>query len=1131
MLKTHTRVGARCCFVIPSSRDQEEGSTMRTCLWLCVWLGAVVVSHAITEREILVEFYQATGGDTWNANHGWAEDASDLCKWHGVICIGEEDQLELDSTARRHLVEEEYRVIGLNLKENNLVGRTPPSLYKLPLLQSLYLSYNENLDVTFLGGDFAKKLVQLKVHSTGITSVNGISNLQALETLHMSGDKLEDAQIPTEIFHLSNLKELHMAANQFQGTLPQDISNLSALQVLNLYNNNLGGTLPYSMANLNNLKILTLTGNKFTGTIPSYLQDLPQLQEVYLDRNQFNGPLPAFSALPNIRQVFVNDNFLTGTIPADFLAATNATKLRVDLNGNRLSGTIPATLNALQGKQLVLTLADNLLTDIDESLCNNTNWMQDNDVATSGCDAIACPVGYYNSLGRKTSKHSCNTCDSAIFVGQRYCLDTDDRGVLTALYTATNGEHWFSQDYWMTDTDVCEWFGVVCWDTNDNKKGRVRHLNLDDNNLKGTIPPSIFALDTLTTITVSRNKVVMRFDAIQQAPHMRKINIANTDTVLFDGIENATSFFAHLQADRLDIGGTIPSQILRMSNLQTLSMSDCSLEGTISSDIGNMRNLTNLYLHGNSLYGQIPTHVGNLNKLKVLSLAKNKLTGVIPGTMTQLTALQALSLNDQVTKGGGISGELLDFSSNTKLNTLYLGGNQFEGTIPANLLRGAELDSSLTVDLSSNVLTGTVPGALSRFANLNLVVHDNFISGIDQRLCVLDGWMNGNVRSYGCDAILCPASTTSSTGNRIFDNEECSVCNNQGNDGGSGSFYGQTSCGEREVALTEREILQQLYDATDGRNWHTNDNWYTNAHYCEWYGVTCDNAKSVVNIVLGSNKLQGTVPTAIYQLPNLKRLSLFSNKVEISFDGIDRARSLQSLILDSTGLTSLEGIGEARGLKELNVRFNELEGSIPTEIQRLAHLEAMELSNNNLSGPLPSWLGKLPSLDTFVVAKNQFSGPLLDFADNANLIFLDVSYNQLTGTVPATLMENSTAQEKIFIDLSNNHLSGTVPADLKRLERLQIHLQNNQITALADDLCKAKGWQDNDVEQYGCDAIVCPIGTYNAAGRQSFDGGECAFCKVAKYMGQTRCSGALRTMASLGTIVSLVVVSTVNLML
>ena len=38
--------------------------------------------------------------------------------------------------------------------------------------------------------------------------------------------------------------------------------------------------------------------------------------------------------------------------------------------------------------------------------------------------------------------------------------------------------------------------------------------------------------------------------------------------------------------------------------------------------------------------------------------------------------------------------------------------------------------------------------------------------------------------------------------------------------------------------MTDREILELFYDATDGDNWRSNTNWKTDAPLNEWYGVT-----------------------------------------------------------------------------------------------------------------------------------------------------------------------------------------------------------------------------------------------------------------------------------------------------
>lgn len=59
------------------------------------------------EREALVIFYKATGGDAWTRKDGWCTNEP-LQKWYGV---------ETD---------ENGSVVGLNLGKNNLVGEATP---------------------------------------------------------------------------------------------------------------------------------------------------------------------------------------------------------------------------------------------------------------------------------------------------------------------------------------------------------------------------------------------------------------------------------------------------------------------------------------------------------------------------------------------------------------------------------------------------------------------------------------------------------------------------------------------------------------------------------------------------------------------------------------------------------------------------------------------------------------------------------------------------------------------------------------------------------------------------------------------------------------------------------------------
>ena len=61
-----------------------------------------------------------------------------------------------------------------------------------------------------------------------------------------------------------------------------------------------------------------------------------------------------------------------------------------------------------------------------------------------------------------------------------------DRNALIAFYHAMGGDNWVNNTNWCSDKPLNEWFGVVT-----TEFGTVKELNLDSNNLVGTIPPEI----------------------------------------------------------------------------------------------------------------------------------------------------------------------------------------------------------------------------------------------------------------------------------------------------------------------------------------------------------------------------------------------------------------------------------------------------------------------------------------------------------------------------------------------------------------------------------------------------------------------------------------------------------------
>lgn len=84
-----------------------------------------------------------------------------------------------------------------------------------------------------------------------------------------------------------------------------------------------------------------------------------------------------------------------------------------------------------------------------------------------------------------------------------YCtaqVNINDSLALVDLYNSTDGAHWTNNSGWLQGP-VSTWFGVYV------SAGRVQQLNLDMNNLKGTLPSSLGKLTKLISFQMSDNQL------------------------------------------------------------------------------------------------------------------------------------------------------------------------------------------------------------------------------------------------------------------------------------------------------------------------------------------------------------------------------------------------------------------------------------------------------------------------------------------------------------------------------------------------------------------------------------------------------------------------------------------------
>ena len=233
------------------------------------------------EREALISLYKSTGGPRWTNHTNWCSEKP-LNQWYGVT------------------TDSKGRVVELNLRTNQLSGKYPTELERLPWLRVLNLENND-----------------LK------------------------------GTLPDEIGNLSNLKTLILGGNRFSGVIPASIGNLTNLEELDLYANSLTGRIPSEIGNLVNLTFFTLNStnaeghvNQITGSLPESMKNLVNLNYLGIADNALDGPLPDWIAsLPNLVTLYLYSNNITGSIPESYADAPRLTSLV--LAKNRLSGRIP----------------------------------------------------------------------------------------------------------------------------------------------------------------------------------------------------------------------------------------------------------------------------------------------------------------------------------------------------------------------------------------------------------------------------------------------------------------------------------------------------------------------------------------------------------------------------------------------------------------------------------------------------------------------------------------------------------------------------------------------------------------------------------------------------------------------
>ncbi|GKU92742.1 hypothetical protein SLEP1_g6430 [Rubroshorea leprosula] len=303
------------------------------------------------ELEALRDIAKTLGKKNWNfsvdpcsGKLDWVSDPIDLFE-NNVTCSN-------DATPH---------VVSIVLKNQNLLGTLPPTLVKLPYLQTIDLSLN------YLSGTIPAEWGSMQLVKI------------SLDANHLTGS------IPKEIGNISTLQYFTVEFNQLSGLLPPELGNVTLIKHFHLTSNNFIGELPTDFARLTSLEDFRIGDNQFTGKIPSFIQNWTNLTKLVIQASGLMGPIPSnitvltklnnlrisdlngideekfplLNRMPNMRTLILRSCNIGGELP-DYLG--NMTSLvTLDLSFNRLSGEIPSNFSNLVDVTY-LYLTGNLLT-------------------------------------------------------------------------------------------------------------------------------------------------------------------------------------------------------------------------------------------------------------------------------------------------------------------------------------------------------------------------------------------------------------------------------------------------------------------------------------------------------------------------------------------------------------------------------------------------------------------------------------------------------------------------------------------------------------------------------------------------------------------------------------------------
>ena len=844
------------------------------------------------------------------------------------------------------------------------------------------------------------------------------------------------------------------------------------VSLINLPSNNLFGTLPSTVGSLQNLLTFNVDGNHLIGSIPISINTQPDLNSIDVSNNYFT-----FSDLEPLTKV------IKGNKNIHFFNYYQDTIITIHQSGNKLSVSVGGTPS-----KITYTWSVNGTTVT--SISSDSSYIS------------KLPGNYtvraYDSLVGISLNSTTDTVN--VYIQP----NTTDSLALVDLFNNTNGTNWTNKAGWL-QAPLSSWYGVTLDTT-----GSVSTLRLGYNNLVGYLPNSLGNLSNLTELELYSNHLnasipsslgnltKLKYCYLESNSLSGNVPVALRGLTSFYVSNNQFTFgdlepiakeyisdsirynFNYSPQNTIipinqtgnylsasNVGGT-PSKISYTWTLSggssvtingnstyrptvsgyyhvtaydsviSLSLSSSYINANIYTapnvndslalvDLYNSTNgakwtnktgwlqlpvsnwhgvvldttgrVTSIVLYYNNLVGSIPNSIGSLSNLNNLNLYYNQLSGNIPVGLTSLTKLKLLDIRYNNYTFTGLEPVTNNFIADTSLTY---------SSTPQNSFQIHQTGNKLWVSV------GGTASSISYYWSLN----GTYLTVINADSTFMPT-LSGVYSVTAFDSIIGVALNSSKY---------------------SASIYVQAN-------TVDSLALVDLYNSTNGAKWLRNTNWLSQNPLSDWYGVTLDAKGRVLELVLESDSLKGTIPPTLGNLANIELLYLWGNQLSDTIpSSLGNLGNVQIMEIGQNQLTGSipVSLGNLHNINILYLWGNKLTGTIPDTLGTLTHLTMLSLSQNSLSGSIPTSFGNLTNLQRLDLSQNKLTGVIpTSFGNLSNLQVLYLNSNKLTGTIPSSL-GNLTNLKDLY--LNSNKLSGSIPSTLGNLNSLtNLNLGGNQL--------------------------------------------------------------------------------------